>query len=333
MAKKKAPPRALTRRDIGMLSVEKASTMLAQCEDLGDCRKIRDQAAALTAYARAQKASLEIVNSGTRIKIMAMVRIGELTAGMEKTKGRSWKSKERTSKRESLDAAGLTKQEASRCEEVARLPKRSLSAYIDQATKRGEAASVQAYRLHAKGAKTARQAAALRRKAPRLPRGPFSAIVVDPPWHYDERDAKANERVQMPYPPMHLDKIRKMKIEKLADDNSSLWLWTTNGHIMHAFEIMEAWGFEYKCLLTWVKDRMGMGAYLRGKTEHCLLGIRGKPVLVTGSHTTALEGKVRRHSQKPETFYELVEEMCPGAKVEIFSRSKRAGWVTHGDEV
>ena len=68
----------------------------------------------------------------------------------------------------------------------------------------------------------------------------------------------------------------------------------TNAHLRVAFDVVEAWGFEY--LLTWVKDRMGTGEWLRGQTGHCILAIRGKPVFIHGSHTTVLEAARREHS-------------------------------------
>ena len=35
---------------------------------------------------------------------------------------------------------------------------------------------------------------------------------------------------------------------------------------------------------------------------------------------------------KPDEFYRLVESLCPGSKLEMFSREKREGWVGHGNE-
>jgi N6-adenosine-specific RNA methylase IME4 len=77
---------------------------------------------------------------------------------------------------------------------------------------------------------------------------------------------------------------------------------------------------------------MGTGEWLRGQTEHCLLAIRGKPVFLHGSHSTVIEAARREHSRKPEEFYTLVEETCPGSKVEIFSQQERAGWQAFGDQ-
>ena len=78
---------------------------------------------------------------------------------------------------------------------------------------------------------------------------------------------------------------------------------------------------------------MGTGDWLRGKTEHCLLCIKGKPTIRLTNQTTAIAGPLRKHSQKPDEFYAMVEAMCPGSKVEVFARQTREGWTAHGDEV
>jgi N6-adenosine-specific RNA methylase IME4 len=171
-----------------------------------------------------------------------------------------------------------------------------------------------------------RQAKGLEAAAPEFPTGPFQVIVADPPWQYDSGNS-------LPYPTMPIDDIKSMPVRDIADENAILWLWTTNAHLPVAFDVVTAWGFEYKALLTWVKDRMGTGEWLRGQTEHCLLGARGKPVFIHGNHTTVLEGGRREHSRKPEEFYTLVEATCAGAKVELFCRQQRAGWRVYGNDL
>src|SRR6202051_1405267 len=96
--------------------------------------------------------------------------------------------------------------------------------------------------------------------------------------------------------------------------------------------IYVSWGFEYRTLLTWVKDRMGTGEWLRGQTEHCMLAVRGKPVFLHGSHATVLEAARREHSRKPEEFYALVEATSPGGKLELFSRQQRQQWQAFGNQ-
>jgi len=118
-----------------------------------------------------------------------------------------------------------------------------------------------------------KQARQLETSALEFPTGPFQVIVADPPWRY-ESDC------DLPYPTMAIEEIKALPVGSIAANNSILWLWATNAHLRVAFEVAEAWGFEYKSLLTWVKDRMGTGEWLRGRTEHCLLAGRGKPIFV-----------------------------------------------------
>jgi len=169
-----------------------------------------------------------------------------------------------------------------------------------------------------------RQAKGLEAATPELPTGPFQVIVADPPWQYDSGNS-------LPYPTMPLEDIKAMPVRDLADENAIPWLWTTNTHLRVALEVVEAWGFEYKTLLTWVKDRIGTGEWLRGQTEHCLLAARGKPAFFHENHSTVLEAARREHSRKPEEFYALVEEACPGSKVELFCRQRRDGWRVYGN--
>jgi N6-adenosine-specific RNA methylase IME4/ParB-like chromosome segregation protein Spo0J len=170
-----------------------------------------------------------------------------------------------------------------------------------------------------------KQARALDLRPPALPTGPFQVIVADPPWRYETGN-------DLPYPTMPIEEIKSVPIGDIADQNSILWLWTTNAHLRVAFDVVEAWGFEYKALLTWVKDRMGTGEWLRGRTEHCLLASRGKPVFMHGTHSTVLEAVRREHSRKPEEFYTLVEATCAGGKVELFCRQQRPGWQIYGND-
>jgi N6-adenosine-specific RNA methylase IME4 len=43
-----------------------------------------------------------------------------------------------------------------------------------------------------------------------------------------------------------------------------------------ALAAMAAWGFAYKTHAVWLKDKIGLGYWLRGKHELLLIGTRGK---------------------------------------------------------
>lgn len=166
-----------------------------------------------------------------------------------------------------------------------------------------------------------------------LPEGPYRVIVADPPWPYGSRGEDPTHRARNPYPDMTLDEIHALPVAARATDDAVLWLWTTNAFMRDAFTVLDKWGFEQKTILTWVKDQMGTGDWLRGQTEHCLMAIKGRPVVTLTNQTTVLIANRGRHSEKPAEFYALVESLCPGARLEIFARTRRDGWEVWGGEV
>jgi len=164
------------------------------------------------------------------------------------------------------------------------------------------------------------------------PDGPFSVLVADPPWHYEKRVNDSTSRNQVAYPTMTQEEIYNLDVASIAQDDCILWLWTTNAHMEQAHEVAREWGFTVKTILTWVKPSIGMGDWLRGQTEHCLLAVRGKPTIRLSGEATVLYGPRRAHSEKPEEFYALVEKICPGSKCELFSRKNRPHWKAWGGE-
>jgi N6-adenosine-specific RNA methylase IME4 len=182
--------------------------------------------------------------------------------------------------------------------------------------------------------KVIRQAEAIRAEPPPFPgNGPYRVIVADPPWPYEVSKEDPSCRATHPYPQMSIRQICETDVGSLAHDDSVLWLWTTNHHMREAFAILDAWGFEQKTILTWAKDKMGRGDWLRGQTEHCILAVRGSPTVELKNHTTLLCAPRRAHSEKPDEFYALVESLCPAPRYAyLWSRMARDGWDGHGDE-
>lgn len=182
----------------------------------------------------------------------------------------------------------------------------------------------------------ARKAEAIAAEPPPLPQGPFRVIVADPPWAYDSRATDVSHRAANPYPQMAIDAIRALPVASLAHDDAILWLWTTNSHLREAFTVVDAWGFRHKTILTWAKDRIGTGDWLRGQTEHCLVAVRGRPVVTLSNQSTLLTAPMREHSRKPDEFYALIESLCPapmGGRLELFARQARPGWAAMGAEI
>jgi N6-adenosine-specific RNA methylase IME4 len=107
----------------------------------------------------------------------------------------------------------------------------------------------------------------------------YDVIVVDPPWPYQKRLEDVSHKGKIPYPSMTIDEIMEYKDKIPANENCILWLWTTNAFMHEAFHVLERWGFQPKTIVTWVKNKIGSGDWLRGKTEHCILAVKGHPIV------------------------------------------------------
>ena len=178
-------------------------------------------------------------------------------------------------------------------------------------------------------AKVEAQKEAIKNLAPLAARV-WDVIVIDPPWPMAGEYDPAGRRGIPPYPTLTPDELASIVIP--ATDNSILWLWVINTRIHDGFHLLEHWGFQYRNMLTWAKDKFGLGDWLRGQTEHCLLATKGKPLFTGESTSTLLNAPRTEHSTKPDAFYELVEKTCVGRKLDYFGRKQREGWDVYGDE-
>jgi N6-adenosine-specific RNA methylase IME4 len=163
------------------------------------------------------------------------------------------------------------------------------------------------------------------------PDGLYDIIAVDPPWEFDggEKSYDADgRRTTASYPTMSYDEIREIEIP--AKDDCILWLWTTHKDIWGAKKILEHWEFEYKGMIVWDKEKMGIGSWLRFQCEFCLLGIKGKPLWENKNIRDILREPRTKHSVKPECFYQMIDENFVGKKIDYFGRKKREGWDIYG---
>jgi N6-adenosine-specific RNA methylase IME4 len=181
--------------------------------------------------------------------------------------------------------------------------------------------------------KIARQAEQIRAEPPPFPgNGPYRVGSIDLAWPYEKRDEDPSHRAAVPYPTMSIAEMCVLPVPSIMHEDSILWLWTTNHHMREAFSVLDAWGFEQKTILTWGKDKMGTGDWLRGQTEHSIMGVRGNPVVTLTNQTTLLRAAVRGHSVEPPEFYDLVESLCPAPRYcDLFSRHRHNDkWDCHG---
>jgi len=146
----------------------------------------------------------------------------------------------------------------------------------------------------------------------------FSTIYADPPWNYDNRASRAAAVDH--YPTMTVEEICAEPVAELVNDKAHLHLWTTNAFLRDSFRVMDAWGFQYKSCLIWIKDKLGMGNYWRVSHEYLLLGVRGSLTFSERNQRSWILAPRTKHSRKPAVVRQLVEQVSPGPYLELYGR-------------
>lgn len=80
--------------------------------------------------------------------------------------------------------------------------------------------------------------------------------------------------------------------------------------------------------------QIGLGQYLRGAHELCLLGVRGDAMVPAPADRLPSVVFAPRglHSAKPPVAYAVIERVSPGPRAEMFARTPRPGWAVWGNE-
>lgn len=172
------------------------------------------------------------------------------------------------------------------------------------------------------------------------PAGGFGLIMADPPWRSEMRsEAGLRKSPEAHYATMPLEAICALPVEILAARNCLLWLWARGSQLKHGIAVLEAWGFDLATMGWWGKmtrtgrQTFGTGYIFRNAGEPYLIGTRGAPQTTNSTRDTILDIR-REHSRKPEMAYAEAERLMPGAqRLELFSRQRRPGWASWGNEV
>jgi N6-adenosine-specific RNA methylase IME4 len=176
----------------------------------------------------------------------------------------------------------------------------------------------------------------LRNKAVSAPSGKYAVILADPPWQYS--NSGFNQSAESQYPTMPTDEICSMAdmVREVSIPETVLFLWATNPLLPEALKVMESWGFTYKTNMAWIKGSSGgtgIGWYVKSKHELLLIGTKNNtphPITKPDSYFTTTSKL--KHSEKPDESFLIIESMYEGAKLELFSRKARIGWVSYGNE-
>jgi N6-adenosine-specific RNA methylase IME4 len=160
----------------------------------------------------------------------------------------------------------------------------------------------------------------------------FGCIYADPPWLYGNQGTRA--ATSNHYGGMTVDELCALPVRDLAAGDAHLHLWTTNAFLFACPRIFDAWGFEFRSSLVWVKPQMGIGNYWRNSHEFLLTAIRGNAKRFNDrSLKSWLEVDRGAHSAKPEQVRAMLERASPGPYLEMFARREARGWTVWGNQI
>jgi ParB/RepB/Spo0J family partition protein len=182
----------------------------------------------------------------------------------------------------------------------------------------------------------------IRAEPPPLPGNtPYRAGMVDIPWGYEPEDEDDGRRGVLPYPTKNIEQACALDVGSIMHADSVLGFWVTNFILVQGLHlpVLRAWRFEPKTLLTWPKELVGRGHWLKGQTEHLVIATRGKPIVTLTDETTLLRGPFHlmqkaAHSAKPIEAYSFFERLIPAPRyADLFARYQHNDkWDCHGDE-
>jgi N6-adenosine-specific RNA methylase IME4 len=321
--------------------LERVRSQLSAATNIDDVKDVIDKAEAVKAYCRKAKLGGDVANQAAAVKLQAERRAGEMLAEMP-LKGGDRKSQSHDA-RVKLSDFGIEATQSHRWQLIASLPFDIFQSHIDECLESDRELTTSAVLKLAKKSKattidepspeqtiagvftTLEDIAATGEK--------FKTIYADPPWRYGNQATRAS--TDNHYPTMAVEDIAAMPVAPLVDDAALLFLWTTNGFLFESKAVIDAWGFEFKSALVWVKPQMGIGNYVRNAHEYLLIASRG------GMRTSApgrsmkswIEHDRGKHSSKPGIFRQTVEQLSEPNRLELFGREAVPGWVVFGNQV
>jgi N6-adenosine-specific RNA methylase IME4 len=172
---------------------------------------------------------------------------------------------------------------------------------------------------------------------------PYSTIVADPPWPmlWDGRPGGRRRRATpLTYSLLSVDEIAALPVGDLAAKHAHLYLWVTRDLFREGegVRVARAWGFEPVAEIIWRKANFGTGAFPRHGHEPLLICRRGNLPFTAPLNVHSVQdwpqvyecNGGKQHSRKPLASLDLVEAASPGPYLELFSRTPRLGWDSHG---
>jgi N6-adenosine-specific RNA methylase IME4 len=162
----------------------------------------------------------------------------------------------------------------------------------------------------------------------------YKVIVSDPAWKTVKGGKKAarpkSSGMAPDYSLISLEEIMAIQqaARDLAEPDHVLFMWTIDKYLHEAETMGKSLGYKLHARMIWNKVNGIPAAFtIRFGHEYLLWFYHGKfsPVAkdMRGKIHSVFTEKARRHSQKPEISYHIIEQLFPAvSKLELFARGK-----------
>ena len=180
----------------------------------------------------------------------------------------------------------------------------------------------------------------------------YQIILADPPWQQNKGGKKLvrpnSSGTKLDYPTLSLEEIfvYLKTASIMGEENHNFFLWVIDKTIWDAEQFMKSIGYKLHARLIWNKVTGIPASFdVRYGHEYLLWFYKGKLMSVSeetrGKYHSVFTEQVKKHSQKPEISYRMIETWYPDTtRLELFARQKRDNslfdniqWDVWGNEI
>jgi len=319
--------------DLILYEIDIARTALAKAVTIQETKNVLDVAVAAETYAKRQKMGEEAVSYARTLIVEALCQLGRMLKETPRAAVRfdEGNKKEPSSNQyPTLADLGLDKKTSKLAQDIYALPEEEI-----EKVKAGVMSLHDANRIVKRAERIEKLEKINEANQPLNDGlGKFNVILADPPWQY-EHTISDSRMIENQYPTMEIDEILALPVQTISEDDAVIFLWATTPMLKKGIQVLDAWGFEYRTAMVWVKPSIGPGWWVRNRHEHLLIGTRGNIPTPKAENKpdSVIEAPREEHSKKPEIIYSIIEDMYPTlSKIELFSRQKRDGWSAWGNQ-
>lgn len=325
----------------GLVQWDEIEKQIDEARDLKTIAEMQEQLKAFKIFAIQRDGSLRTGNRCDKYRFYLEQNAGKIyrelpdEKGETAGRGRNRSSVNTTTKQHAEEGTGKHRDTLNRWAKEAEIPKETVEEYEALCNDEGkEFTSVGVVRY------------ALSKEEIPDPKYPaykserYRIIYADPPWMYIEggltgvsnKTTYGNVRKQ--YSQVSLEQLCTMPLPE-TEDNAVLFLWVTWPFLEKGFEVIRAWGFKFKTGMVWDKVKHNFGYYVSVRSELLLICTKGSCTPdIKKLHDNVISIERTNHSEKPETFRQIIDEIYPhGKRIELFARKKTEGWVSWGDQI